>query len=139
MRFLIIALALALAGCTSTPTAPTPRQQMVAEAIEDLISVGLVPVLSKNTNYLPVARGIAAALGSFNGTSLLAEDVDAFLAQTAMGEEDKRAIAGIVNAAWAAYQKRYAQQVGASVRPDVKLFLAAVSNGIEAAIAAVPK
>ena len=130
---------LALAGCTSLPTAPTPGQQMAADAIEDLISVGLVPVLSKNPGYLPMAKGIAAALGSFSGASLSAQDVDAFLAQTALRDEDKRAIAGIVNAAWATYQKRYAQQVGSSVRPDVKLFLAAVSNGIDAAIAAVPK
>ena len=66
-------------------------------------------------------------------------DVDAFLAKTSLAPADARQVAGIVNAAWAIYQKRYAATVAAGVRPDVQLFLAAVSNGITAAIAAVPK
>jgi hypothetical protein len=48
-------------------------------------------------------------------------------------------IAGVVNAAWGTYVRRYSQQVNASVRPDVALFLGAVSRGILSACAAVPK
>lgn len=128
-----------VAGCTTTPIAPSAAQQRAADAVEDLIAVGLVPVLSKNPTYLPVAKGVASALGTFAGSSLTPADVDAFLAKTTLKDEDKRTVAGIVNAAWATYQKRYAQQVGESIRPDVKLFLGAVSNGIESAIAAVPR
>ena len=128
-----------LTGCTSIPTAPTSNQQLAANAVEDVLSVGLVPVLTKNASYIPAAQSIAVALGTFTGTTLTPADVDAFLAKTSLAPADARQVAGIVNAAWAIYQKRYAATVAAGVRPDVQLFLAAVSNGITAAIAAVPK
>ncbi len=128
-----------LTACTTAPTAPTSGQQLAANAVEDILSIGLVPVLTKNASYLPAAQSIAIALGTFNGTTLTPADVDAFLAKTALSPADAREVAGIVNAAWSVYAKRYAAQVGAGLRPDVKLFLAAVSNGITAAIAAVPK
>ena len=136
---LSLVLILTALGCTSVPVDPTPRQQVIANAVEDVISIGLVPVLSQNYRYMGAAKSIAATLGTFSGATLTPADVDAFLAQTGIDPGDARVIAGIVNAAWDTYQRRYAQQVGASVRPDVRLFLAAVSAGIERAIAAVPK
>ena len=44
-----------LTGCTSIPTAPTSNQQLAANAVEDVLSVGLVPVLTKNASYIPAA------------------------------------------------------------------------------------
>lgn len=137
-RFLAIVF-LTLAGCSSAPVDPTPKQQLVANAVEDVISVGLVPVLTKNPSYIGAADAVAAALGSFQGDTLTAADVQAFIGKTPLSEQDAKTVAGLINAAWATYQKRYAQQVSASVRPDVKLFLGAVANGIHAAVAAVPK
>lgn len=139
--FTIAALvaAFALSACTSAPVDPTPRQQVIANAVEDALSIGLVPVLTKNRAYLPAAGAIAASLGSFGGTTISAADVDAVLAKTGLAPEDAAVVAGLVNAAWDTYSRRYAQQVSGSVRPDVKLFLSAVSSGINRAIAAVPK
>lgn len=137
--FAIYASSLLLSGCaSSSTTAPTDKQQLVANAVEDTLSVGLVPVLTKNPDYITVANGIAAALGTFTGDTLSSANVEAFLAHTALAPEDARTIAALVNAAWDTYTRRYAQQVNSSVRPDVKLFLGAVSNGIKRAVAALP-
>lgn len=134
---------LSLSGCISTATPPAPAaadtQQTIANAVEDAISIGLVPVLTKNPDYVAAAQGVANALGSFTGSDITPGDVAAFLARTKLSAEDQRTVAGIVNAAWATYAKRYAQRVNSSVRPDVKIFLAAVANGINAAVAATPK
>lgn len=134
-----VALLAALPGCTSVPTDPTPKQQVIANAVEDALSIGLVPVLTKNPDYIAAANSVAAALGTFSGDTITPADVDAFLSKTGIAPSDAKVVAGIVNAAWATYEKRYAQQVNGSVRPDVKLFLAAVANGIRAAVAAVPR
>lgn len=128
-----------MAGCTSVPSDPTPKQQFIANAIEDTLSVGLVPVLSKNNQYLAEAKTVAAILGSFEGTELTPKDIDTFVGRLKLAPEDIRAVTGLVNAAWSTYQKRYAEQIGKSLRPDVKLFLGAVSRGINNAIAAVPQ
>lgn len=130
-----------VAACVSptSPGAVTSSQQLVANGVEDAISIGLVPVLTKNASYLDAARGVASALGAFSGSTLTPDDVNAFLAKTPLAAADARAVAGIVNAAWSTYSLRYSQQVGASVRPDAKLFLGAVANGINRAIAAVPR
>ena len=139
------ASALFIAGCTVASLAPTSAQVTVANAVEDAIAIGLVPVLTKNPTYLGAARAVAASLGSFSGDTLTPADVDAFLAKApnlggwTLAPDDARVIAGVVNAAWQTYAKRYAAQVNASVRPDVKLFLSAVAEGINRAIAAVPK
>lgn len=139
LAVVLSAIALYLAACVSTPVVVTPAQQTIANAVEDAISIGLVPVLTKNESYVPAVQGIAAALGVFSGSTLTPADVDAFLAKTTLSPEDAKTVAGLVNAAWAAYAKHYAQQLGASIRPDVKLFLGAVADGITAACAAVPK
>jgi hypothetical protein len=141
IRLLVSIIALTLfAGCTSVPTAPTSGQQLAANAVEDLISIGLVPVLSKNPAYLPEARVLASGLGlTFKGTELTPADVDYYLSKTDISPADAKVISGTVNAAWSVFCKRYAAQVSASVRPDLRLFLTAVSNGINNAIAAVPK
>lgn len=127
-----------MAGCTSIPSDPTPKQQFIANAIEDTLSVGLVPVLSKNPTYLTEAKTVAAILSSFEGSDLSPEAIDAFVGRLKLAPEDVRAVTGLINAAWATYQKRYAEQIGKALRPDVKLFLGAVSRGITNAIAAVP-
>lgn len=136
------ALALALlnvTGCISTSTtAPTATQQVIANAVEDAVSIGLVPVFTKNPSYLAAAQTVALGLGSFAGDTITPADIAAFLAKTPLTTADQRAVAGVVNAAWGIYAKRYAEKVGASTRPDVKLFLTAVSNGIKSAIAATP-
>lgn len=131
----------AFTGCVSSSSAVSvsDRQLTIANAVEDTLSVGLVPVLTKNPDYIPVAQSIAAALGTFGGGTLASADVEAFLARTSLAPEDARTIAALVNAAWDTYTRRYAQQVSSSVRPDVKLFLAAVSNGITRALAALPQ
>jgi len=104
-----------------------------------VIAIGLVPVLTKNPAYTQEARSIAVVLGSFTGSTLSGAEVESFLAKTSVDPVDARAIAGLVNAAWDTYQRRYAEQVGKAIRPDVKMFLAAVANGIERAVAAIPK
>ncbi|SRR5258708_1901088 len=142
IRFALIALSvvsLFLAGCVSSsaPVPVTPKQEVIANAVEDALSIGLVPVLSKNPSYIGAAESIAIALGSFNGDTLTPVDVQAFLDKTPLTPQDAQTVAGIVNAAWATYSKRYAQQINATLRPDVKLFLGAVANGIHAAVNAV--
>lgn len=131
---------LCVAGCVSTtmPTAPTATQQTIANAVEDAISIGLVPVFTKNPRYAPAAEILAAGLGNFAGDTVAPKDVAAFLAMTELSTDDQRAVAGIVNAAWSVFAKRYVEKVGAATRPDVKLFLAAVANGIKSAVAATP-
>ena len=138
-HLLIVAL-VGLTGCVSTtaPTAPTATQQVIANAVEDAISIGLVPVFTRNPSYAPAASAVAAGLGSFSGDTLTPADVSAFLGKTSLTPDDRRAVAGIVNAAWAVFAKRYAEKVGSATRPDVKLFLAAVANGIRSAVAATP-
>lgn len=136
----LFAVVLVLSGCVSTSTtAPTAAQELIANAVEDAVSIGLVPVFTKNPSYLPAANTVALGLGSFAGDTISPDDVAAFLAKTSLAKEDQRIVAGVVNAAWQVYSKRYAQKVGASTRPDVKLFLAAVSNGIKSAVAATPR
>lgn len=137
-----LAIPLGIVGCVSSTApapAPTTQQQTIANAIGDTLAIGLVPVLTKNASYIPAAQGIAAAIGTFAGDTLTPADVEAVLAKTPLAPEDARTVAGLVNAAWATYAKRYAQQVNATVRPDVKLFLVAIADGINAAIAATPK
>lgn len=140
---IIIALALLcvgfVAGCTSAPVDPTPKQQVIANAVEDALAIGLVPVLTKNPDYLPLAGSVAAALGSFTGDTITPADVDNFLSKSGVKSEDAKVIAGVVKAAWETYTLRYSQQVSTSVRPDVKLFLSAAANGIKRAAAAVPR
>jgi hypothetical protein len=136
---LLAALCALFSGCTTAPVSPTSRQQFAANAVEDTISVGLVPVLVKNPSYVPAAQAVAAALGTFSGATLTAEDVHAFLARTPLATDDAKTVEALVNAAWLTFHRRYAAQVDASLRPDVKLFLGAVSSGILNAIAAVPK
>jgi hypothetical protein len=135
----LCALSVVLTACVSTsPTVPTATQQVIANAVEDAISIGLVPVFTKNPSYLVAANTVAITLGSFSGDSLTPADVSAFLAKTSLTDADQRAVAGVVNAAWGIYAKRYSERVGAATRPDVKLFLSSVSNGIKSAIAATP-
>lgn len=132
-------LTLMLAACVSKlPTAPTTTQRIIADAVEDAISIGLVPVLAKNPSYLGAANTVALGLGSFSGDTITPADVAAFLNKTTLTSADQRIVAGVVNAAWGIYVKRYAAIAGASTRPDVKLFLTAVSNGIKSAVAAAP-
>jgi hypothetical protein len=137
---LLCALSLVLAGCVSTGPAPAPTstQQTIANAVEDAVSIGLVPVLTKNPSYAAAAQTVALALGTFSGDTITPADVAAFLAKTPLTLEDQRAVAGIVNASWQVFVKRYAASVTTATRPDVKLFLAAVSNGIKSAVAATP-
>lgn len=137
----ILMLLTFLVGCVSTGPAPAPTstQQTIANAVEDAVSIGLVPVLTKNPSYSAAAQTVALALGSFAGDTITPADVAAFLAKTPLTMDDQRAVAGIVNASWQVFTKRYAAQVGAATRPDVKLFLAAVSNGIKSAVAATPQ
>lgn len=138
LLFTLFAL-ICVAGCTSVPVDPTPKQTVIANAVEDALALGLVPVLTKNPEYVPSAAAVAAALGSFTGDTITPGDVEAVLSKTNIGAEDARMIAALVNAAWDTYSLRYSQQVNASVRPDVKLFLTAASNGIRRAIAVVPR
>jgi hypothetical protein len=128
------------AGCVAVSDSGnvTTRQQTIANAVTDALSIGLVPVLGKNPSYLPAAKAVAASLGSFSGTTITPADVDAFLGKTSLADADKKAVAGVVNAAWGVYTRRYQQQVGVNLRPDVRLFLSAVADGIMAACAAVP-
>ena len=135
---LFCALILVLAGCVSTGPAPAPTsvQQTIANAVEDAVS--LVPVLTKNPSYAAAAQTVALALGTFAGDTVTPADVAAFLAKTPLTLEDQRVVAGIVNASWQVFVKRYSAQVGTATRPDVKLFLAAVSSGIKSAVAATP-
>ncbi len=137
---LFCALILVLAGCVSTGPAPAPTsvQQIIANAVEDAVSIGLVPVLTKNPSYAAAAQTVALALGTFAGDTVTPADVTAFLAKTPLTLEDQRVVAGIVNASWQVFVKRYVAQVGTATRPDVKLFLAAVSSGIKSAVAATP-
>lgn len=130
-----------LAACSTlkNPGEVTSTQQTIANAVTDALSIGLVPILSRNSTYIPAAQTVAGALGSFKGTTITPEYVDAFLAKTNLTAEDRKAVAGVVNAAWGVYVRRYQQVVGGNLRPDVALFLSAVSDGILAACAAVPK
>lgn len=136
---LLLLLVCLAPGCTTAPVAPTAKQQVIANAVEDVISVGLVPVLAKNPSYIAEVRVAAALLTSFNGTTLTSADVDTFLARLKVSPEDARVLSGLVMAAWDTYQRRYREQVSIILRPDVRVFLVAVANGIERAITAVPK
>ena len=129
-------------GCATlqNPGTVTSAQATIANAVEDTLSIGLVPVLTKNPAYVDAAKTVAVTLGTFSGATLTPADVDAFLAKVPqLTPTDRQTIAGIVNSAWAVYSKRYASQVNANVRPDVALFLNAAATGILNACAAVPK
>jgi len=128
---------LGVAACTTTaPVAPTLTQVAIANAVEDAISIGLAPVLSKNPDYRQAATALAATLGTFTGDTITPADLNAVLAKTSLSAADQKAVSGIVSAAWQVFAKRYAERVSASTRPDVKIFLAAVSEGIKAAVTA---
>lgn len=130
-----------LTACT-TPTAPavpTERAQLIAAAVEDVLAIGLVPVLVKNPAYAAEARLAATLLNSLTAATLTPAGLEATVARLRLAPEDARALSGLLAAAWDTYQRRYAAQVGASLRPDVRLFLGAVSAGIDRAIAATPQ
>ncbi len=135
----LAAIGLSLTGCTTNPGAVTPSQELWANATEDALSIGLVPVFAKNPDYIEAAQGISAALGSFEGTTLTPAGIAAFVTKTSLSPEDAKAVTAIVTAAWQTYERRYQAQAGAALRPDVRLFLGAVSRGIANAVAAVPK
>ena len=61
-NLLLIIAVLTLSGCVNTPGAGTvtPKMQMIADAVEDALSIGLVPVLSRNPDYVPAAQAVAA-------------------------------------------------------------------------------
>ena len=142
MKTLAVCLLLlfSVVGCTTTPTAPTERQRQIADAVEDVISIGLVPVLSRNPAYLTEAGVLSSALSLFSESAEFnPANSEYLLAKTAMSPEDRRLVSGILNAAWTTYSRRYAQQVSTILRPDVRLFLTAVGAGIANAIAATPK
>lgn len=140
LSFVILGLALVFSGCVSTPGTGvvTSKQQQIADIAEDTLAIGLVPVLTNNQSYLEAAKGIAVVAATFTGDSLTPESVYAVLTKFNVTDADARIVAGIVNAAWESYTKRYQAEVGASIRPDVKVFLKAVSNGIARAVASVP-
>lgn len=139
----LLALSASFTGCVSgsmSPTAPVAdRQIAIANAVEDTLAIGMVPVLVNNPDYIEVAAGVSAALSSFSGETITPMQVQAFLSQTKLKPEDARAIAAIVNTTWDTFSRRYAQQVTANVRPDVKLFISAVRQGLNRALAAVPQ
>lgn len=141
LPFLLSAVFLLLTACT-TPTAPavpTERAQLIAAAVEDVLAIGLVPVLVKNPAYAAEARLAATLINSATAATLTPAGLEATVARLRLAPEDARALSGLLAAAWDTYQRRYAAQVGASLRPDVRLFLGAVSAGIDRAIAATPK
>jgi hypothetical protein len=130
--FVLGLLALALTqGCTigAQPTGPA----VWANATEDAVSIGLVPVFANNPAYVPVARSIAAALGTFEGGTLTNEDIAAFIAKTSLAEKDRKTVSALVTAAWGIYARRYQEGANAGTPPDAKLFIAAVARGINAA------
>jgi hypothetical protein len=127
-----------LPSCTTTPTAPSAQQILVANAVEDALSVGLVPVLANNPAIVPEVAAAAKLLRAATAATFTPADVDGLVARLKLSPADARLVAGLLNAAWSTYQRRYAEQVG-QVRPDVALFTRAVANGIERAVAAVPK
>ena len=135
---LLLCAVFALSACTTVPVDPTTKQQTIANAVEDALAIGLVPVLTKNKGYVPAAAALATTLATFTGDTITPADVSAVIGKTSLGADDAKLVAGLVNAAWDTYSLRYSQQVNASVRPDVKLFLSAVSNGMRRAINAVP-
>jgi hypothetical protein len=112
---------------------------MFINAVEDGVSLALVPVLTRNPSYIPAVLAVAATLDTFSGSTLVSGDVEALFGKVPMGPEDRRLVTGVVMAAWGTYSRRYGEHVNATLRPDVRAFLAAVSRGITSAIAAVPK
>jgi hypothetical protein len=137
--FLFFAATLALfVGCTSAPSPATTTQQMIAQGVDDALAIGLVPVFVKNASYIPAASAIADALGAISGDQFTPDDtagvIDAAKRKGyAFAPEDERMIAATINAAWSRFAKNYQQQIGAGVRPDVKLFAGAVADGIRSA------
>lgn len=130
---------LAVSGCTSAPMTPSARQEFIASAVEDSLSLGLVPVLIRNPSYIPVAKATAATLASFSGSTISADDIKAFVGKTGLPPDDAKTIVALVSAAWATYERRYQAPGAPTIRPDVTLFLNAVSRGILNAVAAVPR
>jgi len=138
-HFILIA-ALTLTGCVMTPGSgvATTREQRIADIAEDTLAIGLVPILTNNPGYLEAARGIAVVAATFTGDTLSAEAVYAVLIKFGVTDDDARIVAGIITVAWESYTRRYQNEVGVSVRPDVKVFLKAVAAGISRAVASVP-
>jgi hypothetical protein len=145
MKKLLTLLALlALTGCTTAPVDPTSSQQLAAGAVEDVITLALTPVLAKNPDYLPGIQAVANSLATFSGATLSPADTNGMLLLAAKSSpiltpDLQKQIAAEINAAWGIYAKKYQVIANGSIRPDVKLFVAAVANGINAAIAAQPK
>ena len=140
---LLLCLSLTFAGCVSTGVTPTPdatSQKLViaASLTEDTIAMLLPPVLSKNPGYIDAAKGISAACAAFSGEAITVDSVVAVLIKSGVSDADSKLVAGIVIAAWESYDKHYKEALGVSVRPDVKLFLKAVSRGVDRAITYVP-
>ena len=140
--FLLVAMLCfsALTGCVNTPGTGTvtPAKEIWAQATTDALSVGLVPVFSKNPAYIESASAFANALLVFNG-SVSTSDLTALVDQCKFAPEDRKVIVGTIHAAWNVYTTRYAQATTASLRPDLRLFLNAVAVGVLNAAGAVPK
>lgn len=127
-----------VAGCTTVPVPVTSGQQLAAQSVDDALSVVLVPVLVKNSTYIPAAAAVADALGAVSGDQFTPADTDGVLSAAkrkgyAFSADDERMIRATINAAWDRYAKNYQTTIGAGVRPDVKLFASAAADGIRSA------
>jgi hypothetical protein len=139
----ILFFSLFAVGCVSTGVVPandpTSQKLVIAASItEDTLAMLLPPVLSKNPGYIDAAKGIAAACAAFTGDAITVDSVVAVLVKSGVSDADSKLVAGIVIAAWESYDKHYKDALGVAVRPDVKLFLQAVSRGVERAVTYVP-
>ena len=140
---LVLCLSLAFSGCVTNGVAPvtdTTSQKLViaASITEDTIAMLLPPILSKNPGYIDAAKGISAACSAFSGEAITVDSVIVVLVKSGVSEADSKLVAGVVIAAWESYDRHYKEALGVSVRPDVKLFLKAVSRGVDRAVTYVP-
>lgn len=140
-------LALAFTGCvsnTAPAVEPTSSQQLAASAVEDGLTVFLAPVLANNPDYVLAAQAVADGLATFSGTTLTAGDVTGILdaagrKTSRLTPEMKQQLAAEINVLWGIYVRKYQKIADGNIRPDVKLFLGAIANGINAAVAAQPR
>lgn len=145
LRF-VLALSLQLSafsfftGCASTsttsPATPADVQARRALAVEAALSIGLVPVLQNNPDYIPAAQAVAATLDTITKDTLTPEDITAFIAAAPVKEKDRPTVSAIVVGAWLAYSAVDPNATGVPVQPAVKPFLNAAARGLRSAASA---
>lgn len=128
--FVLLALLLALCGCTAPTNTPTPTIATITYAVEDTIAVALPRILARNPGYREDVVAVGAGLLVLRGTKDVTESqVQALISRTKLSAADKQELSALIVDVYTVYSMRY-HKLMPGLLPDVAIWVDAVSVGI---------